>query len=620
MDLHGVRPKGLTESPFAGWKTPRLAKLGARYRRWLAKPRSSWTLVGIVLALLAPTLWSGLVTDDLFQRLVVERKLGDISGPFDLFNLVSNNEMQRMRGQEYGAYPWWLSPHTQVSYWRPLAALTHFIDYSLWPRAAWLMHLQNLIWYGGLILGCAVLYRRFIRVPWVAGVATCLYALDHAHSYPVAWICNRNALMSTLFGVLSLLAHDQWRSERRLVFGFLAWGAFALALLSAEAGLAIFGYTIAYAAFVDRGGRARAFSVAPYVLIVLLWRVAYRGLGHGVIDSSMSLDPLIDTGGFLLHALTAIPLLLASGVSAIPADPLIQHAGWPQVGAVVACGLLALFGYAVWPLIRRDDKARFFGAGAVISALPLAGSYPTDRYLFWAGIGIMGLVAELNGAVFGSGIDRMSGKIRLAVWAACFGMRGVISPAVFQLRATAPGIIEDEFERRMHQVPRGPDIANQTMVFINPPLDGLASTVTLLAIAKGEPIAGHTYLLYAGSHDVSLARTGPHGIEVRSDTGWLAGEMDRGYRNSPFRSGEAVNLADMTAVVRELNADGRPETVEFSFAKALDDPSLVLLAWGTDGFERVSVPPTGKMTLRPAELISGRTLRMHPRLRAIEAN
>jgi hypothetical protein len=46
----------------------------------------------------------------------------------------------------------------------------------------------------------------------------------------------------------------------------------------------------------------------------------------------------------------------------------------------------------------------------------------------------------------------------------------------------------------------------------------------------------------------------------------------------------------------------------------------VLLAWGTDGFERVSVPPTGEMTIPAAELISGRTLRMHPRLRAIEAN
>jgi hypothetical protein len=577
-------------------------------------------LIAITFALLSPVLWSGLVMDDLFQRLIVERKLGDMAEPLDLFNFVSNSEIPRMAAREYGAYPWWLGPHTQVSYWRPLAALTHFIDYSLWPRDAWLMHLQNLFWYGGVILACAALYRRFIRVPWVAGLATCLYALDHAHSLPVAWICNRNALIATLLGVASLLAHDRWRSERRLLFGFLAWGAFALALLSAEAGVAILGYTIAYAAFVDRGGRTRALSVVPYVLVVVLWRVVYRGLGHGIVDSNVSLDPLIDDGRFLLHAFKAIPLLLASGVLAIPADVLTPHVGWPEAGAVVACGLLALFGYAVSPLVRRDDKARFFGAGAVLSAVPLAGTYPTDRYLFWAGIGIMGLVAQLSGAVFSSGSERIGGKIRLAVWFACLGMRGAISPAVFQLRATVPGIIEDDLERRMRAVPRGPGLANQTMVFVNPPVDGLLTVMTLLAIAKGEPIAGHTYMLYAGSHDVSLARTGPHSIEVRSDAGWLAGDMDGVYRNSPFRSGEEVDLAEMKAVVRELSADGRPKVVEFTFAKALDDPNLVLLSWRPEGFERVSIPPEGKMTVPGGELISERTVRIQPRLRAVEPN
>ena len=163
-------------------------------------------------------------------------------------------------------------------------------------------------------------------------------------------------------------------------------------------------------------------------------------------------------------------------------------------------------------------------------------------------------------------------------------------------------------------------MANQTMVFVNPPVDGLLTVMTLLAIAKGEPIAGHTYMLYAGSHDVSLARTGPHSIEVRSDAGWLAGDMDGVYRNSPFRSGEEVDLAEMKAVVRELSADGRPKVVEFTFAKALDDPNLVLLSWRPEGFERVSIPPEGKMTVPGGELISERTVRIQPRLRAVEPN
>src|SRR5580693_2046614 len=238
--MHGASP--LRPSPVV--RLGRLAFTASRWMRvWLAKPRAPWFLAGAVLLALLPTVWSGLAIDDLGQRLVVEGKLGALAGRLDLFDVVSRSPIQRAHFEELGIYPWWIGPHTQVSYWRPLAALTHFIDYSWWPRAAWLMHVENLAWYAALVLVCAAMYRRFIAVPWVAGFATAYYAFDHAHAYPAAWIANRNALMSTFFGVVSLLAHDRWRTRRRLWPGVLAWGAFALALLSAEAGLAIAGYT-----------------------------------------------------------------------------------------------------------------------------------------------------------------------------------------------------------------------------------------------------------------------------------------------------------------------------------------------------------------------------------------
>src|SRR3984957_2260511 len=295
-----------------------LARKASRWiRERLARPRASWELAGLVLVLLLPTVWSGLAFDDLFQRLRVEGKLGSLVGRFDVFDFVSRSPAQRARFEELGVYPWWIGPHTQVSYWRPLAALTHVVDYSLWPRAAWLMHLENLAWYAALVLTCAALYRRFIAVPWVAGFATAYYAFDHAHAYPAAWVANRNALMSTLFGVLSLLAHDRWRTGRRLWPGVLAWGAFALALLSAEAGLAIAGYTMAYAVCIEtgeaqgatRGVRSRVLSLVPYGLIVVAWRLAYRALGHGAMGSGANIDPLLDGGAFLMHSLQSGPLL-----------------------------------------------------------------------------------------------------------------------------------------------------------------------------------------------------------------------------------------------------------------------------------------------------------------------
>src|SRR5437868_2413192 len=75
--------------------------------------------------------------------------------------------------------------------------------------AAALMHLENLVWYGALIVACGVFYQRFARPAWVAGLATALYAFDHAHAGPVAWIANRNAIASACFGVLAVIWHDR---------------------------------------------------------------------------------------------------------------------------------------------------------------------------------------------------------------------------------------------------------------------------------------------------------------------------------------------------------------------------------------------------------------------------
>lgn len=398
--------------------------------RWtrdrVAHRRAPWAVVGLVLLILLPALWTRLAIDDLFRRLVVEG--------------------------------------------------THFVDCSLWQRAAWLMHVENLAWYAALVLACATLYRRFITVPWVAGFATAYYAFDHAHAYPAPWLTNRNALMSTFFGVLSVLAHDRWRARRRLGFGVLAWGAFGLALLSAEAGLAIAGYMVAYAAFFERGhppgalrgNLARALSVVPYALLIVVWRIAYRALGHGTVGSEANLDPFTDSAAFLAHALQTGPLLLASDIAGVPAEVLLVRPQWTMVALLGAAASLVLLGYAALPLLRHERSTRFFVAGAVLSASPFGGTFPSGRYLFWAGLGIMGVVAQLVGGLFGERTGRTN-PIRYAFVCSCVFVRGVVLPALFSLQTAGPGIVEEDFERMVEPIPRGPDFAGQTAVILSAP-------------------------------------------------------------------------------------------------------------------------------------------------------
>jgi hypothetical protein len=609
-----------------GWAAAAASRLRAR----LARPRTSWEIAGLAIVALLPTLWSGLAVDDFFHRLVVEGKLDTSIGRFDLFAFIAPNPAQRAHFKELGIYPWWIGPNMQVSYWRPVAALTHFVDYSLWPRAAWLMHLENLAWYGALVLACAALYRRFIAVPWVAGLATVCYAFDQAHAYPAAWIANRNALMAAFFGVVSLAAHHRWRTEahtrartrahtrQKVALGAAAWSAFTLALLSAEGGLAIAGYMAAYALVYERGVRQRVLSMTPYVLIVVAWRVVYRHLGYGAVGSGANLDPLVDGGAFVIHAVQTLPVLLASEIVAVPPELLVQHPAWLAVATLASASVLAIFGYAVWPLFRRDRSSLFFALGALLSAVPLGGTFPSDRYLFWAGLGIFGLVAQLTGVVFG---DRESpaDQTRYAVCCALLLLRGIVSPAVFPFRAAGPGLLEDDYEHMVDTIPRGPDFAKQTVVVLNAPIDLFGICLPIVAIAKDKPSPAHMYMLYAGTADLTVSRKDPRALELQTERGWFARFTDRLFRNVPLALGETVDLAAMSARVGALTADGRPESVVFSFPTDLDDPSLLFLEWGSHGFERVTPPrANASLTVPAAPFFVSDVLRPHIRQRAVE--
>jgi hypothetical protein len=75
----------------------------------------------------------------------------------------------------------------------------------------------------------------------------------------------------------------------------------------------------------------------------------------------------------------------------------------------------------------------------------------------------------------------------------------------------------------------------------------------------------------------------------------------------------------MSAKVGSLTRDGRPESAVFTFPTDLDDPSLVFLAWGSRGFERVAAPQAqASLSVLAAPLFVADALRPHVRQRATE--
>jgi hypothetical protein len=575
----------------------------ARLRRLLGMASFRYWLALTAVLCLLPTLRTGLVFDDMFHRLAVQGRLRGSVGPLDLFDFIPGDPARRHALQEQGFPGWWLGPHTRVSYFRPLASLTHFLDYSAWSGAPWAMHLENVALYAGVVVAAAAFYRRFIDTRWMAGLASLLYGFDHAHAAPVAWIANRSALLATLFGLLCVVQHDRWRRAGRRLAGLLAYGFFVLALLSAESGVAIGGYLVAHAVCIDRGRPARRLLVvAPYVLIAAAWRVVYSALGHGILGSGVNSDPLHAPLSFALRAAQTVPLLLGASFTAIPSDLLMAAPGLTPFAAALAAVVVVGFVWACLPLVRGVPSSRFFALGAVLSTVPFGGMLATERYLFWTGLGVMGLLAQV------AAVPAITFHSRSARWLcmACLGMRFFVSPVLFPVGALGPSFWRANLAPIVTTFPGNAATAQKTVVLVNAPSDLVAAYVPMMAEDAGGTPPAHVYLLHSGLAEVRVHRDGARSIEVDASRGWMPGPLDRTLRAEPFHPGEKVDLERMSARVESVLPDGRADAVRFSFPVELEDRSLAFLTWGSHGLEAFSPPPVGATTTLspPAVLLS----------------
>ena len=127
-------------------------------------------LLWFVLALLAgflalPSVWVGWQLDDYVHRwFLCDPVLAtDLPGALmGLFAFLDGNPDQNRTLMDTGFMPWWSLESLRISFWRPLAAFTHWLDYQLWPNSPAIMHFHSLILLGGLVAVATKLYQRIL--------------------------------------------------------------------------------------------------------------------------------------------------------------------------------------------------------------------------------------------------------------------------------------------------------------------------------------------------------------------------------------------------------------------------------------------------------------------------
>ncbi len=568
-----------------------------RAQAFLAGPRARVTAVVASILVALPWVFSGFALDDLWQRIYLTRAARfapAVLPPLELFTFYDGAPARGRWLMDQGISQWWTSPHLRIAFLRPLSAVTHWLDYALWPDAPALMHLHSIAWYALGVAIAASLYRRLLGAGWVAGFAALIYAVDHTHALAATWIANRNGAIAAALGLASLWLHDRARRDGSRAACVASPLVLGLAVLSAEAALGVLGFFAAYALFVDPArARRGALALAPHALVVAAWLAVYE-LGHyGAHGSGMYVDPVASPGTLARFVAVGYPLLFATELGAPTPDVYPMAPLGVRVALIVVAVLfIALAAAALLPLVRRNAVARFLLVGAAIGVVPACLTVPSSRTLLLPGFGFIGLVAlAVEAAV--ERTDTRRALVAFAAWAG--GGHLLLSPLVFQVGAGEIQLLSGKFAAIADRLPDDRDLARQRLVIVNAPDGAFTGYVSVMRWAQGRVVPRELLSLAVGTRDVDLDRTGPGSVVVRSAGGFIKGGTELLTRDPREKMpvGTRVVLDGVTVDVVDVTVDGRPARVRFGFDRPLEDPSLRWVAWRGQRLVPFALPPVG---------------------------
>lgn len=549
-----------------------------------------------------PVLIAGLAIDDYFHRSILlgVGRIGQGANPlFDLFSFVSQQGPRHEAGVDLGIVGWWAHPDISFAFLRPLSALTHMLDYALWPDAVPLQHLHSLAWYGLAVFAVARFYREVHGVGAVAGLAAILYAVDDAHAMCVGWIANRHALVALAVGMFTLHAHVRWRrSDGALAWAVAASGSFVLALLCSEAALAVVAYVFAWELTMQGGSwKNRVAALVPSGVIVLVWHAVYARLGYGANGSALYTDPGHQPVDFLLALTERWPVLQLTQWLQVTSDvfllmPRGVQTAWAVLGVAACVALARVFR----PLLSESREARFWAVGSCLALVPLCAAFPMDRLLIFSGVGAFGLLAlfvERAGLLSGAAGGEASGRRFAQVLVV---LHGPLAAALLLARVVVlPMVLGGPVAAIIAKAPTDTNVHQQTFVFVN----GLDAFVGYLPIIRDleSPNASprRVTLLSSMLHDNSVYREAENTLVITAQGGFLSAAIERLMRkvDAPFVPGQKIAQPDFTAEVRSITPDGRPLQVAFTFHAPLESAEYRWLTFRQTDIDEFHLPPVG---------------------------
>jgi hypothetical protein len=564
----------------------------------LTGPSALYLLIAFGVLWASPSLDLGLLLDDRGHRdfVNIHVTLGEYGREaIDMFGLGRNQTTDEVLMKAYvGLLPWWTSHDFSVSFFRPLAVLTHYLDYGLWPEQPLLMHAHNLLWYGAMLLLVGLLYRRVLGAVPAAALALLLFAIDEAHVEGAAWLAGRNTLMTGVFMTATLLVYDRGRRDGLRHADWLAPLLLLLGFASSEGTIAVWAYLLPYALLLDRAPvRERIASLIPMLAITACWQMLYRGMGYGARGSSMYVDPGRNPVRFL-EALTERypPGLRQQFVLTQPdgftAD-MVTLAGFAVVVALY-------FGFC-----RRRRVAGFLLLGSLLSLVPLCTVAIGPRLLFPVSIGACGFLALML-------VDSWHVARHGRLWHK--PVAGALASLVVIFHVVAPLLLAPQVPRVMADLDAGvaksaatlpwdDSVAGAALSILNAPNFFRASLELQDRVQRDGAVPRVAYLIGVSEEPVRVTRVHPNVLVLEPRGGYLAETWSTLVRapGDAFQVGQSVRLAGIIVVVDQVTPDGRPARISLHI-----DWREGPFAWATwnpmqQRYERIELPEVGQSIL-----------------------
>jgi hypothetical protein len=583
--------------------------------------------IGAIVVML-PALKLGLIADDLPQRAVelrpdqlpprmqetgTPRDSGSFSAVlFDLFGLNRNPQcMAAMKN--YGTLPWWTPDDLKLCFCRPVAALTHWLDYRLFPNSPALMHAENIAWYAAVVFLLTVVYRKLMGTGWAAGLAALLFLLDGNTYLPAAFVANRGYFLALFFSLWCLYEHHQWRTTKSRSGMALSALFLALSLFSEESGASTFAFILAYALVLEPGSwRNRALTLLPSVLVIIAWRIIYMLSGYGLTHVGIYIDPAQEPLHFARELIPRDVVLLGSQLTSVPPEFLfaVKPSLYPII--ILLYGVCAIAALAVFfPWVRRDKVAAFWFAAMILAAIPEAVLVPWSKNFGFIAIGAYGLIASFISAMLTRPIPLPQQRAyRILARIACVLLILVHGPGAVAKRVVVVKAGAAAFAWAGRVPPDWPNIQNENVIVVNNPCPLQSFYAPAYKAYYHQLLPGTLRVLVPGCTGFDVQRTDDKTLVIQSqganifscdDIGpvHIANALSACTRLLPeprCKKGDRYHLNGLTVEVLESDAAGLASRVAFHFDTSLDSPDFRWLwfDWRTSSSKPFKMPAIGQ--------------------------